>query len=642
MKSIPQRGRVFPILDYVVALALVAAAVLLTLLIREFISGSRFLLSVAAVALATWYGGGRLGVFSTCVAAVAVDYFILEPTGVLKFDASTIGTIVLFLGVALLISSIEARRRTSERELREARDELRIILDGVADGITVQTAEGVIIYANHAAADLTGYQSADSLINTRPADRAALYTLYGEDGEELSEDQRPRARVFTTGQTASRLLKLKFNAPLSTVKSPDEIRWIQLRTAPVFDERRKTKVAINILRDVTERHNNELEMERLARLAELSSRRLNNIISNLPGMVYENEFDPVTGQQRNTFISPYATTMFGYDADRLKNDPDLWQMLVHPDDVPMLADELGKQLALGNTGRVTYRAFRADGRLIYCEQIFTLLKDETGRPLGTAGLVLDVSERKLAEEEAKQFAEELRRSNAELEQFAYVASHDLQEPLRMITSYLQLIEQRFSGQIDSDAHEFIAFAVEGAARMKSLIIDLLTYSRVQRARLEFGPVAMESVLKQATNNLQVAIAEYNAQITSSSLPDVTANEGQMIQLMQNLIGNALKFRRELPPEIHISCEKGKTEWIFHVRDNGIGIDDDYKDRIFVIFQRLHGRDQYPGTGIGLAVCKKIVERHNGRIWIKSKVGEGTSFFFTLPFKMRKVSFNDVG
>ena len=636
MKSIPPRGWAINAIDYLVAFAFVAAAVALTILIREFISGSRFLLSVGAVALSTWYGGGRLGVFSTIVAAVAVNYFLLEPVGTLKADPASLINIALFLIVSLLISWIEARRRTSERELREARDELQIILDGVADGITVQTVDGVIIYANQAAAELTGYKSADELINTTSADRARLYALYNEEDGLTSETDRPRALVFRTGQSASRLLKLKFNA------DSEQARWIQLRTAPVFDERRRAKVAVNILRDVTERQINEMEMERLARLAESNRRRLDNIIRNLPGMVYENEFDRATGQQRNTYISPYAVEMFGYDADRLKNDPDLWQMLVHPDDVPAMAEELAKQLAVGNNGRVTYRAFRSDGRMIYCEQMFTLLKDEKGNPIGTAGLVLDVSERRMAEEASKQYAEELRRSNAELEQFAYVASHDLQEPLRMITSYIQLVEQRFTGQLDTDAREFIGFAVDGAARMKSLINDLLTYSRVQRAKIEFAPVSMESVLNQVKNNLRVTISECSAEITNGPLPEITANEGQMIQLIQNLIGNALKFRREMPPKIHISAVRDKTEWTFAIRDNGIGIDEEYKDRIFVIFQRLHGRDQHPGTGIGLAVCKKIVERHNGRIWVESKLGEGATFYFALPIKMRKVSLNDVG
>lgn len=635
MDLMPPRGRFLPILNYAVALAIVTFAVVATVLLREFTSGSRFLLSVAAVALSTWYGGGRLGVFSAIIASFAINYFVLSPGNVLKADLSSLTATLLFFAVSMLISWIEARRRASERQLREARDELQIILNGVADGITVQTVEGKIIYANEAAAALTGYQSAARLMSATPTERELSYSLYDESDQLISTQQR--SRLFSTDQKAVRLLKLCF-------KDTDlkDARWIQLKSAPIFDERRRTKVVVNILRDVTEREVTERQMEDLVRSAELSRRRLDNIIRNLPGMVYENEFDPVSGEQRNTYISPYAATMFGYDAERLKTDPDLWQMLIYPDDVPMMAAELRKQLTTGNSGRVTYRAFRSDGRLIYCEQIFTLLRDDSGEPLGTAGLVLDISERKLAEDASKQYAEELRRSNAELEQFAYVASHDLQEPLRMITSYLQLIEQRFVDELDSDAREFIGFAVDGAARMKSLINDLLTYSRVQRAKIEFGPVSMENVLAKVKSNLKVVIDEYNVQIIADPLPEITANENQMLQLIQNLIGNAIKFRRELPPKIFISVERGKAEWTFIVRDNGIGIDQEYKHRIFVIFQRLHGRDQYSGTGIGLAVCKKIVERHNGRIWVESKGGDGAAFHFTIPIKMRKVSFNDVG
>jgi PAS domain S-box-containing protein len=353
-------------------------------------------------------------------------------------------------------------------------------------------------------------------------------------------------------------------------------------------------------------------------------------------MIYENELDPATGKQRNAFVSPYAVEMFGYDLERLKNDPDLWEALVHPDDVPVMMEELGKQLAAGNRGHTTYRAFKADGTMIYCESIFTLLKDADGKSVGTAGVVLDVTERKVAEESSIKYAEELRRSNEELEQFAYVASHDLQEPLRMITSYLQLIEQRFSDSLDSDGKEFIGFAVDGASRMKTLINDLLTYSRVQRAKLEFATVSMDTVLAQVKNNLQVVIEDTNADVTSDALPQVIAHEGQMLQLMQNLVANAIKFKRAAPPKIYISANRGKTEWTFAVRDNGIGIEPEYLDRIFVLFQRLHGRDQHPGTGIGLAVCKKIVERHNGRIWVESTPGEGSVFYFSLPINTRKV------
>jgi light-regulated signal transduction histidine kinase (bacteriophytochrome) len=226
--------------------------------------------------------------------------------------------------------------------------------------------------------------------------------------------------------------------------------------------------------------------------------------------------------------------------------------------------------------------------------------------------------------------QELQRSNQELEQFAYVASHDLQEPLRMISSYTQLLARRYKGRLDDDADEFIGFAVDGATRMQALIGDLLTYSRVGRAAAEPQFVAGHSVVERALSNLQVAIETKQATIEVGSLPAVVGDPGQLIQLFQNLIGNAIKFTAEDAPHVEIGgAEHADGECLLWVRDNGIGIDPQFHDRIFAIFQRLHARSEYEGTGIGLAICKKIVERHGGRIWVESAVGEGTTFKFTL-------------
>jgi signal transduction histidine kinase len=225
---------------------------------------------------------------------------------------------------------------------------------------------------------------------------------------------------------------------------------------------------------------------------------------------------------------------------------------------------------------------------------------------------------------------ELTRSNQELNQFAYVASHDLQEPLRKVSSFAQMLASQYKGKLDAEADEFIGYMIDGSRRMQTLIQNLLTYSRLGHKRPPLALTNGDSVLKRSLENLQGAVEESGAVVTSDPLPIILADEGQLVQLFQNLIGNAIKFHGADKPLIHIRAEPNGLEWTFSVRDNGIGIDLKFADRIFVIFQRLHSREDYPGTGIGLALCKKIVERHEGRIWIESRPGHGTTFFFTLP------------
>jgi PAS domain S-box-containing protein len=227
-------------------------------------------------------------------------------------------------------------------------------------------------------------------------------------------------------------------------------------------------------------------------------------------------------------------------------------------------------------------------------------------------------------------AEELAKSNTELQHFAYIASHDLQEPLRMVASYVQLLARRYKGKLDGDANEFIAFAVDGAARMQALINALLAYSRIGTKGKPFEPSHCEKIFESALKNLKVAIEESRARVTHDALPTVMGDDIQLTQLFQNLIGNAIKFRGNKPPSVHVSAERNGNEWFFSFRDDGIGIDPQYSERIFVIFQRLHSKEEYPGTGIGLALCKKIVERHGGRIWVESEPGNGATFRFSLP------------
>ncbi len=293
--------------------------------------------------------------------------------------------------------------------------------------------------------------------------------------------------------------------------------------------------------------------------------------------------------------------------------------------------ETGKGAAVGKT--LELEAVKKDGTEFPIEISLSAIQIK-GR-WQAVGIVRDITERKRGEVKLKQTLSELERSNSELQHFAYVASHDLQEPLRMVVSYVQLLQRRYQGKLDSDADEFIAYAVDGTIRMQGLINDLLTYSRVGTRGRTFEPTECQAVLDRALANLQVAIQESGIQITSDPLPTVMADGSQLSQLFQNLIGNAIKFRTDVPPRVHISVQDRRDEWLFSIRDNGIGIASESSGRVFEVFKRLHSKKEYPGTGIGLAICKKIVERHGGSIWVESEPGQGSTFYFTIPKKVRE-------
>ena len=273
---------------------------------------------------------------------------------------------------------------------------------------------------------------------------------------------------------------------------------------------------------------------------------------------------------------------------------------------------------------------RKNGSRFMADVIITAIRGESGKLRGFAKITRDITERKQAEERLQATLMDLERSNKELEQFAYVASHDLQEPLRMVSSYTQLLAQRYEGQLDDKAKKYIDYAVDGAVRMQRLINDLLAFSRISTQGKTIEKIDSHSVLGEAIHNLAAAIEENRAMVTNDDLPTVRADATQLCLLFQNLIGNAIKYRGADLPHIHVSaCELGR-EWRFSVMDNGIGIDAQYAEKVFVLFKRLHTKQEYPGTGIGLAMCKRIVERHGGRIWFESAIGKGSTFYFTLP------------
>jgi light-regulated signal transduction histidine kinase (bacteriophytochrome) len=273
---------------------------------------------------------------------------------------------------------------------------------------------------------------------------------------------------------------------------------------------------------------------------------------------------------------------------------------------------------------------RKDGKNVDVSVTISPIRDGSGAIVGASKIARDITESKRAEKKLAEKMEELARSNADLEQFAYVASHDLQEPLRMVAAYTQLLAERYRGKLDENADKFIGYACEGALRLQALVQDLLAFSRTGRNCAACGRVDCNEVMEEILLSLGPAMQESGAVVTHAALPVVWADRSQLAQVFQNLIANAIKFRGKEPPAVSVQAEKAGEQWLFSVSDNGIGIAPEYAENIFVVFQRLHTRTEYPGNGIGLAICKKIVERHGGKIWVEAQAGHGSIFKFTMP------------
>jgi PAS domain S-box-containing protein len=327
-----------------------------------------------------------------------------------------------------------------------------------------------------------------------------------------------------------------------------------------------------------------------------------------------------------TDVNPFLVEMLGYPKEDFLGKK-LWEIGAFKD----VEASRAAFSELQQKGYVRYEDLplqTKEGRLIEVEFVSNTYLVYHNRVIQCN--IRDITDRKRAEKTMKEYAVNLKRSNEDLERFAYVASHDLQEPIRNIISFSQLLSRKYKGKLDPDADEYIGFIVAGAKRMQDLVSDLLEYSRVTSRAEPFVPTFCKEVVEKVLHNLYFQIQESNAVIKIESLPVVSADPGQLSMVFQNLIGNAIKFRRDEPPYIHISAEKIDGMWKFAVTDNGIGIDPAFNDHIFEIFQRLHTRDEYPGTGVGLAIVKKIIERHGGKIWVESETGKGSTFYFTLP------------
>jgi PAS domain S-box-containing protein len=354
-----------------------------------------------------------------------------------------------------------------------------------------------------------------------------------------------------------------------------------------------------------------------------SEERFRTLLKSLHEGIWALDKDDLT-----TFVNPRMVEMLGYTEEEMLGKP---VFLFTDEEWMEFCTASLERRRQGVTEQLDVQLRKKDGQRVYALLEASPILDENGNYSGSIAGVQDITERKLAEAKLKQTMAELDRSNKELEQFAYVTSHDLREPLRMMTSFAQSLEKRYKDKLDNTANEYIHFIVDGAARMQRLIDDILIYSRVSTRGLPFEQVEMEKIFQEVLLNLKASLDETEAQITHDPLPVVHADPSQMKQVLQNLIGNALKFYREgSTPCVYLSARKEDKEWLFSVKDNGIGIDPELFGRLFNLFQRLHPPDKYPGTGVGLAVTKKIVQRHGGRIWVESQPEKGCTFHFSLP------------
>jgi PAS domain S-box-containing protein len=503
-------------------------------------------------------------------------------------------------------AAAEQRSRSleaSEQALQHQTDLFQAILDGMAEGVLARASDGRLLVSNPAACRILpgGSCDAESTLATFMADYEIFLDEFG-GAAPLAET--PLSRAISGLQSDDAELYLRR-------RSTGESLCLEISVRPLRDGRGGLFGAMCVFRDITGRKRAERERARLAAVVQSSSDAI--ISGTLDGAI--------------ATFNPGAERLFGYTAEQAIGRN--FSILEPPDESGEIARMVRQCFEQRSSVYYETRRLRKDGRIFDADAIDSPIYDERGREIGFSAIMRDISERKQAERDLAERTRELERSNVELEQFAYSASHDLQEPLRMVGSYVQLLRDRYRGRLDSDADEFIDFAVDGAVRMKQLINDLLLYSRAGRSHSS-AKVEAGAALDWAVANLALKLSDCGGVVVRGAMPPVMADASQLGQLFQNLIDNALKFRSAAAPRIEIGAERRGGLWEFCVRDNGIGIDQKHATRIFQMFQRLHSGADYPGTGIGLAVCRKIVERNGGRIWVDSEVHPGTAFRFTIP------------
>ncbi len=501
--------------------------------------------------------------------------------------------------IQVIMNDITERKR-AEKELFDTKNYLEKLIDNANAPIIVWDQENKIRLFNHAFEHLTGYAASE-------VEGKKLDLLFPADTLEVSLNK----------------IKMAVTENWKVIEIPiltrnKDTRIVLWNSAKIYDESRKTFSTIAQGNDITERIEAELAFKE-------SKDKLEIALEN--GNIGTWEWDIGTGVFK---LDERMEKIFGRKPGAFENTYEAFEKSIHEEDLPHVRNAFRKAIRDDMPLDTIYRIRHLNKDINYISTKALVERDNTRKPIKVSGVCFDITDMKRGAEEALfRINEELLRSNKDLEQFAYVASHDLQEPLRMISSFTQLLAKRYKDRLDQDAQEFIQFAVDGAVRMQVLINDLLDYSRIETRGKKFSSIDMQQVLGQVINNLNYKMQEKKALVTHDELPTIIADERQIISLLQNLIGNALKFCKKVPT-IHISSRENEEFYFFSVKDNGIGIEAHYFDRIFQIFQRLHPREEYEGgTGIGLAISKRIVESHGGKIWVESAPDEGSIFYFTI-------------
>jgi PAS domain S-box-containing protein len=498
-------------------------------------------------------------------------------------------------------------------ESKESEAKYRGLLEAAPDAMVVVNQGGEIVLLNVQAEKQFGY-SRDELV--------------GQKVKNIIPEGFAERLIADGTRTAADALAQQIGAGIELIgrrKDCSEFP-IEIMLSPL--ENAGGILVTAAIRNISVRKEAERRLVQMTRELSLKHQLLNSVVEGTTDPIY------VRGpENRFTLANSACSKVFGLTVDQVVGRT--LRELLPSDSYYAVAQSDQDILSAGDTRTVEETA-EIDGIVRTYLTTKGPYRDADQKTIGTIGIARDITERKNSELQLVKTVGELKRSNDELQQFAYVASHDLQEPLRMVASYTQLLGKRYKGRLDSDADEFIAFAVDGCNRMQRLIQDLLAYSRAGTTGKVLREISGEDALKDALTNLRATIEQSGAVVTHDSLPAVTTDGMQLTQVFQNLVGNAIKYRSAAVPHVHISAVKNRgKEWIFAVQDNGLGIDPRYFERIFILFQRLHGRDEFEGTGIGLAICKKLVEQLGGRIWVESLLGKGSTFYFVLPERNEK-------